>query len=54
LSRNIGSEDLALDASNGNIYFSNASSTFYTQNYGTYWASFLNINEHDSHGRIVE
>jgi sugar lactone lactonase YvrE len=41
-------------ASNGNIYFSDASSKFHAQKYGTYGASLLDINEHGGHGRIIE
>jgi sugar lactone lactonase YvrE len=41
-------------ASNGNIYFSDASSKFYAKDYGTYGASLLDINEHGGHGRIIE
>lgn len=41
-------------ANNGNIYFSDASSKFFAQKYGTYGASLLDINEHGGHGRIIE
>lgn len=41
-------------ASNGNIYFSDASSKFHAKQYGTYAASLLDINEHGGHGRIIE
>jgi sugar lactone lactonase YvrE len=41
-------------ASNGNIYFSDASSKFHAQKHGTYGASLLDINEHGGHGRIIE
>lgn len=41
-------------ASNGNIYFSDASSKFHAEQYGTYGASLLDINEHGGHGRIIE
>lgn len=41
-------------ASNGNIYFSDASSKFHAKKYGTYAASLLDINEHGGHGRIIE
>ncbi len=41
-------------ASNGNIYFSDASSKFHAKEYGTYGASLLDINEHGGHGRIIE
>lgn len=41
-------------ASNGNIYFSDASSKFSAKVYGTYEASLLDINEHGGHGRIIE
>lgn len=41
-------------ASNGNIYFSDASSKFAAKKYGTYAASLLDINEHGGHGRIIE
>ena len=41
-------------ATNGNIYFSDASSKFHAKKYGTYGASLLDINEHGGHGRIVE
>jgi hypothetical protein len=41
-------------ASNGNIYFSDASSKFHAKEYGTYAASLLDINEHGGHGRIIE
>jgi len=41
-------------ASNGNIYFSDASSKFHAKDYGTYGASLLDINEHGGHGRIIE
>jgi len=41
-------------ASNGNIYFSDASSKFFAKKYGTYGASLLDINEHGGHGRIIE
>jgi sugar lactone lactonase YvrE len=41
-------------ASNGNIYFSDASSKFHAQKYSTYGASLLDINEHGGHGRIIE
>ena len=41
-------------ASNGKIYFSDASSKFHAKEYGTYGASLLDINEHGGHGRIIE
>lgn len=41
-------------ASNGNIYFSDASAKFHAKEYGTYGASLLDINEHGGHGRIIE
>lgn len=41
-------------ASNGMIYFSDASSKFHAKEYGTYGASLLDINEHGAHGRIIE
>ncbi len=41
-------------ATNGNIYFSDASSKFHAKDYGTYGASLLDINEHGGHGRIIE
>lgn len=41
-------------ASNGNVYFSDASSKFHAKEYGTYGASLLDINEHGGHGRIIE
>ena len=41
-------------ASNGNVYFSDASSKFHAKDYGTYGASLLDINEHGGHGRIIE
>jgi sugar lactone lactonase YvrE len=41
-------------ASNGNIYFSDASSKFHAKKYGTFSASLLDINEHGGHGRIIE
>ena len=41
-------------ASNGNIYFSDASSKFHAKEFGTYGASLLDINEHGGHGRIIE
>lgn len=41
-------------ASNGIIYFSDASSKFPAKQYGTYEASLLDINEHGGHGRIIE
>tara|TARA_B110000196_G_scaffold320126_1_gene340653 strand:- start:5747 stop:6058 length:312 start_codon:yes stop_codon:yes gene_type:complete len=41
-------------ASNGNVYFSDASSKFNSKKYGTYGASLLDINEHGGHGRIIE
>jgi sugar lactone lactonase YvrE len=41
-------------ASNGNIYFSDASTKFHAKTYGTYGASLLDINEHGGHGRIIE
>ncbi|MFT5594878.1 MAG: sugar lactone lactonase YvrE [Oceanicoccus sp.] len=41
-------------ASNGNIYFSDASTKFHAKDYGTYGASLLDINEHGGHGRIIE
>lgn len=41
-------------ASNGNIYFTDASSKFNAKEYGTYAASLLDINEHGGHGRIIE
>lgn len=41
-------------ASNGNIYFSDASSKFHAKDHGTYGASLLDINEHGGHGRIIE
>lgn len=41
-------------ASNGKIYFSDASSKFHAEQFGTYEASLLDINEHGSHGRIIE
>lgn len=41
-------------ASNGNIYFSDASSKFHAKKYGTYGASLLDINEHGGHARIIE
>jgi sugar lactone lactonase YvrE len=41
-------------ASNGNIYFSDASSKFHAKKYGTYGASLLDLNEHGGHGRIIE
>lgn len=41
-------------ATNGNIYFSDASSKFHAKKYGTYGASLLDINEHGGHGRIIE
>lgn len=41
-------------ASNGKIYFSDASSKFHAKDYGTYGASLLDINEHGGHGRIIE
>lgn len=41
-------------ASNGVIYFSDASSKFPAKKYGTYGASLLDINEHGGHGRIIE
>jgi sugar lactone lactonase YvrE len=41
-------------ASNGNIYFSDASSKFHASVHGTYEASLLDINEHGGHGRIIE
>jgi hypothetical protein len=45
LNGDIGPEDLALDASNGNIYFSDASSKFYAKDCGTYGASLIDIND---------
>jgi sugar lactone lactonase YvrE len=41
-------------ASNGKVYFSDASSKFHAKEYGTYGASLLDINEHGGHGRIIE
>lgn len=41
-------------ASNGKIYFSDASSKFHAEQFGTYEASLLDINEHGGHGRIIE
>ena len=41
-------------ASNGNVYFSDASTKFHAKTYGTYGASLLDINEHGGHGRIIE
>jgi sugar lactone lactonase YvrE len=41
-------------ASNGNVYFSDASLKFHAKDYGTYGASLLDINEHGGHGRIIE
>lgn len=41
-------------ASNGNIYFSDASTKFHAKDHGTYGASLLDINEHGGHGRIIE
>jgi hypothetical protein len=41
-------------ATNGNVYFSDASSKFHAKEYGTYGASLLDINEHGGHGRIIE
>lgn len=41
-------------ASNGVIYFSDASAKFPAKKYGTYGASLLDINEHGGHGRIIE
>jgi sugar lactone lactonase YvrE len=41
-------------ASNGNIYFSDASTKFHPQKYSTYGASVLDISEHGGHGRIIE
>lgn len=41
-------------ASNGMIYFSDASSKFHAKEYGTFGASLLDINEHGGHGRIIE
>lgn len=40
-------------ASNGMIYFSDASAKFPAKKYGTYGASLLDINEHGGHGRII-
>jgi len=39
---------------NGKIYFSDASTKFHAQKYGTYQASLLDINEHGSNGRLIE
>lgn len=41
-------------ASNGKIYFSDASTKFSASEYGTYQASLLDINEHGSNGRVIE
>ena len=41
-------------ASNGMIYFSDASTKFHAQAHGTFGASLLDINEHGGHGRIIE
>ena len=41
-------------ASNGMIYFSDASNKFPAKKYSTYGASLLDINEHGGHGRIIE
>lgn len=41
-------------ATNGKIYFSDASVKFKAKKYGTYGASLLDINEHGGHGRIIE
>lgn len=41
-------------ASNGKIYFSDASTKFHASQYGTFEASLLDINEHGGHGRLVE
>lgn len=40
-------------ASNGMIYFSDASAKFPAKKYSTYGASLLDINEHGGHGRII-
>jgi len=41
-------------ASNGMIYFSDASTKFRAKDYGVYGASLLDITEHGGHGRIIE
>lgn len=41
-------------ADNGKIYFSDASTKFHAQRYGTFEASLLDINEHGGHGRLIE
>lgn len=41
-------------ASNGFVYFSDASEKFAARDHGTYAASLLDINEHGGHGRILE
>lgn len=41
-------------ASNGKVYFSDASTKFVAKTYGTYGASLLDILEHGGHGRLIE
>jgi len=41
-------------ADNGKIYFSDASTKFHANKYGTYQASLLDINEHGGNGRLIE
>ena len=41
-------------ADNGKIYFSDASTKFHAETYGTFEASMLDINEHGGHGRVLE
>jgi len=41
-------------ANNGKIYFSDASTKFDAEKYGTYAASMLDIMEHGGHGRLIE
>lgn len=41
-------------AQDGRIYFSDASTKFTAQKYGTYAASLLDINEHAGNGRVLE
>ncbi len=41
-------------ASNGDIYFSDASTKFSAEQYGTYPASLLDIMEHGGNGRVIK